>query len=38
MVTQLGMAEELGPEYFGGYAKAAPGGQVYGSWACWASG
>src|SRR5439155_14293039 len=33
MVTQLGMADERGPEYFGGAADDALSGQVYNPWA-----
>jgi cell division protease FtsH len=32
MVTQLGMADELGPEYFGGATGSALGGQAYSPW------
>ncbi len=32
MVTQLGMAEELGPEYFGGASDSVLGGRGYNPW------
>jgi cell division protease FtsH len=32
MVTQLGMADELGPEYFGGSADGGPDGNPYAAW------